>query len=265
MGFWTDREGRRQGRADRDPRGPGPQPEGAGLRHPEEPPRRGHGPLGLRQEQPRLRHPLRRGPAPLRREPLPLGPPVPGADGAAGGRVGDRPLPGDRDRAAHHGRAPPFHRGHGDRDLRPPAGPLRDPRPAPLPPLRRARRRAERGRDGRAPPGGVGGLRRGHRRPRRARPEGGLPQGAGRGPRGRAAARAHRRPRGRPGRPDVARPAPGPPRRRAGGPARPARGGGGPPARGPREGPRPRGGRRPRVRRGPRGAPAEPAPRVCPV
>ena len=93
-------------RADRDPGGPGPQPEGRGLRPAPQPPGRDHRPLRVRQEQPRLRHPLRGGPAPLRGEPLRLRPPVPRADGEAGRGVRDRPLPRHRHRAAHDGRHP---------------------------------------------------------------------------------------------------------------------------------------------------------------
>ena len=51
-----------------------------------------HRPLRLGQEQPRLRHDLRRGPAPLRREPVGVRPPVPGPDGEAGRRPDRRPL-----------------------------------------------------------------------------------------------------------------------------------------------------------------------------
>ena len=53
---------------------------------------------GSGKSQPRLRHDLRRGPAPLRREPERLRAPVPGPDGEAGRRPDRRPLPGDLDR-----------------------------------------------------------------------------------------------------------------------------------------------------------------------
>ena len=264
MGFWPDRE-RRHRRADRHPRGPGPQPQGAGLRHPAQPPGGGHRPLGLGQEQPGLRHPLRGGPAALRREPLAVGPPVPRADGAPRGRVRDRALSRDCDRAAHDRGPPSLHGGDGQRDLRPPAGPLRDARSAPLPPVRRADRGAERGRDGRAPARAVGGRGGGHRGPGRAREEGRLPQGARRRPRRRAPARAGRRLCRQPGRPRPARPPPGPPDRRAGGPARAAPRRRRPPARGPGEGPGSRRRRRPGLRRGPRRAAPEPAPRLRPL
>ena len=59
---------------------------------------RHHRPVRLRQEQPCLRHDLRRGPAPLRREPVRLRPPVPGPDGEAGRRPDRRPLAGHLDR-----------------------------------------------------------------------------------------------------------------------------------------------------------------------
>ena len=69
--------------------------------HPARPPGRDHGALGLGQVLARLRHALRRGPAPLRRVALGLRAPVPRADGEARRRLDRRPLAGDRDRAAH--------------------------------------------------------------------------------------------------------------------------------------------------------------------
>ena len=167
MGFWSELEGRRQGRADRDPGGPGPQPEGPRLRHPQEPPGGDHGALGLRQEQPRLRHALRRGTAPLRREPVAVGAPVPRADGPPRGRVRDGAFSRDRDRAAHDRRASALHGGDGHRDLRSPAPAVRDARPAALPALRRGSRRPERRRDGRAARG-AGPRRRGRDRSARS-------------------------------------------------------------------------------------------------
>ena len=52
----------------------------------------------LGQVEPRVRHDLRRGPAPLRREPLGLRAAVPADDGEAGRRLDRRPLAGDLDR-----------------------------------------------------------------------------------------------------------------------------------------------------------------------
>ena len=73
---------------------------------------------GSGQVQPRLRHHLRRGPAPLCREPLGLCPAVPRADAEAGRRPDHRPVAGDLDRAEDHLEQPALDRGHGHRDLR---------------------------------------------------------------------------------------------------------------------------------------------------
>ncbi len=260
MEVWPDREEREWRRADPHPGRPGPQPEGAGLRPAPQPAGRDHRPLRIGQEQPRLRHALRRGPAPLRREPVALGAAVPGADGAAGGRIDQWAVAGDRDRAADDGCAPALHGRHRQRGLRPPARAVRDARPSALPALRRADRGAERRGDG--PAAAAPGERRG-RRDRGAggaRPQGRLPQGAGRRARPRPAAGAGGRPGGQPARAAAARPAARAPHRRAGGPAGAAAGRRGPAARQPREGLGARGGRRARVRRGPRRTAAEPPP-----
>ena len=108
----------RQGRPRTQPaqRGPGP----ATRRHD-----RLHRPLRFRQVLPRLRHHLRRRPAPLRRIPLRLRPPVPRPDGEARRRLHRRPLPGRLHRAEVHQPQPPLHRRHHHRDLRLPAPALR--------------------------------------------------------------------------------------------------------------------------------------------
>ena len=107
-----------------------------------------------------------------------MGAAVPRADGAPRRRVGERPLARDRHRAAHDRRPPALDGRHGERGLRPPAGPLREPRKAALPALRRAPIAAQ-GADemawrlrgaGRRPRRGGGGARR-------AGQEGRLPQG----------------------------------------------------------------------------------------
>ena len=193
---------RAQGRADHDPRGAGPQPPGGGLR-PAAPPVDGHHrPVGIRQEQPRLRHALCRGPAPLRREPLALRAAVPGADGEAGGGVGDRPVARHRHRPAHQHQPPPLDRGHRDGGLRPPAGPLLGAGPAALPALRAGDRRPDARADGgpalRPGPGrpdrGAG--------PGRARAQGRVPPRARRAGPARLRARAG----GRPGLRDLRQP-----------------------------------------------------------
>ena len=57
------------------------------------------GPVGLGQVEPRVRHALRRRPAPLRREPVGLCAPVPAADGQARRRRDRGPVARDLDRA----------------------------------------------------------------------------------------------------------------------------------------------------------------------
>ena len=89
---------------------PRPQPEGHRRLRPHSAAGGGDGGVRLRQEQPGLRHPLRRGPAPLRGEPLRLRPAVPGADGEAGPRLPRRHLPGHRHPAAERPPATPARR-----------------------------------------------------------------------------------------------------------------------------------------------------------
>ena len=97
------------------------QPQERHRGDPEEEARDLHGGLGLGQVEPRLRHPLRRGPAPLHREPERLRPAVPRADGQAGLRLDPRPRPHHLHRAEGRVRQPPLHGGHGHRDPRLPA------------------------------------------------------------------------------------------------------------------------------------------------
>ena len=258
MGVWSRCEDARLGRADLDTRGPCAQSQGPRLRHPPQSPGGDHGTIRVREEQPRLRYALRGGSAALRREPEPVGASVPGADGAPGGRVRDRPQPGDRDRATDDDRASPLHGRHGFGGLRPPAHPLRDARSSALPALWRSDCGPERRRDGREPdaPGrrsGCGGGGAG--RPRQERR---LPQGAGGGPGPRAATRPDRRPPREPSGATATRPASRAPHRRA-------RRSPGPPPRGrrapageSRESPRPHGRNRPGLGRGPGRAAAQP-------
>ena len=166
------------GRTDLDPRRASPQPAGGGLRHPPEPPGRDHRAVGVREEQPGLRHPLRRRPEALRREPLRLRPPVPGPDGEAGRGVRHRAQPRHRHRAADDGQPSALHGGHRHRDLRPSPRPLCRPGPPSLPEVRAARglpdHRADRGKT-LAIARGQHGLGAGAGRPRS---QGGFPQGA---------------------------------------------------------------------------------------
>ena len=150
-----------------------------------------HRALRLRQVVARLRHDLRRGPAPLRRVALRLRAPVPADDGEARRRLDRRALAGDLDRPEDDVAQPALDRRHRDRDLRLPAPALRAGRPAALPGLRAADRRAEPRADrrpGARAPGGdeVHGQRAG-----RARPQGRVP-GRARGAARATASRASR-------------------------------------------------------------------------
>src|SRR3954471_20985828 len=84
---------------DSNPRRPHPQPEEPEPRAAAPSARGDHRPLGLWQELARLRHAVRRGPAPLRRVTLRLRTPVPAAHGEARCRLDRRPVAGDRHRA----------------------------------------------------------------------------------------------------------------------------------------------------------------------
>ena len=152
-----------------------------------------------------VRHDLRRGPAPLRREPLRVRAPVPADDGEAGRRLDRRALAGDLDRPEDDLAQPALDGRDGHRDLRLPAPPLRARRPPALPGLRPADLRAEPRPDRRADPGAAGGDEVHGQRAGRARPQGRVPRrarGAARGRlhprqgrRGGAAARGGDRPR----------------------------------------------------------------------
>ena len=79
---------------------------------------RDHRAVGLGQKLARVRHDLRRRPAPLRREPVRVRAPVPRADAEAGRRFDHRPVAGDRDRAEDDLEEPALDGRHGHRDLR---------------------------------------------------------------------------------------------------------------------------------------------------
>ena len=82
---------------------------------------RHHRALGLGEVVARVRHHLRRGPAPLRRVALGLRPAVPGPHGEARRRRDRGALAGDLDRAEDRRAQPALHRRHRHRDLRLPA------------------------------------------------------------------------------------------------------------------------------------------------
>ena len=100
----------------------------------------------------RVRHDLRRGPAPLRRVAVRVRAPVPADDGEARRRLDRRALAGDLDRPEDDLAQPALDGRHGHRDLRLPAPALRARRPAALPGLRPADRRPEPRPDRRADP-----------------------------------------------------------------------------------------------------------------
>ena len=102
----------------RDPRRARAQSQEHRPRHSARPARRLHRPFRLRQILARLRHHLRRGPAPLRREPLRLCAPVPGDDAEAGRRPDRRPLARHLHRAEDHLAQSALDRRHRHRDPR---------------------------------------------------------------------------------------------------------------------------------------------------
>ena len=109
------------------------QPQEHRPRHPAQPAGRDHRPVGLGQVEPGVRHALRRGPAPLRREPVGLCAAVPAADGQARRRRDRGPVAGDLDRAEGDPPQPALDRRHGHRDPRLPAPAVRARRHAVLP------------------------------------------------------------------------------------------------------------------------------------
>ena len=160
------RSGSRRGRPDHDPRRAGAQPPerlpGAAARQAH----RLHRPVGLGQVVARLRHDLRRGPAPLRRVAVGLRPPVPRADGQARRRLHRGPVAGHLDRPEVGVAQPALDRRHDHRGLRLP------------PPAVRPHRRAARSRDrrGAGPPDAPA-----DRRPHHAAARGHALPGAGAG------------------------------------------------------------------------------------
>ena len=106
-----------------------------------------HRAVGLGQVVARLRHDLRRGPAPLRRVAVRVRAPVPRADGQAGRRLDRGPVAGDLDRPEDDVAQPAVDGRHGHRDLRLPAPAVGADRQAALlqlrPPDRRAVGRAD--------------------------------------------------------------------------------------------------------------------------
>ena len=131
------------------------QPEEHRRRHPARQVHRGHRRLGLGQVHARLRHRVRRGPAPLPRVAQRLRAPVRAAGLEARRRRDLRHPAHGGDRAAHQPRRLEVHRGHADRDPPLPAPAVREARHAVLPRVRRADRAAERRRDRGAPDEGA--------------------------------------------------------------------------------------------------------------
>ncbi|MBW2295920.1 MAG: peptidylprolyl isomerase, partial [Deltaproteobacteria bacterium] len=166
----------------RDPWRARAQPAGDRHRYPAQCARGHHGTLGLGQIVSRIRHPLRRGPAPLRRVALRLRAPVSRPDGQTGRRLGRWAVARDLDRTARRQQEPAFDRRHhhGDRRLSPAA--LRAGRRTPLPRVRKPDRGPDSQRNGRA-----------HHRPRAGHP-GAIARPGDPGPQGRVQEGARRVP-----------------------------------------------------------------------
>ena len=125
----------------------------------------------------RLRHDLRRGPAPLRRVAVGLCAPVPRDDAEAGRRPDRRAFAGDLDRAEDDLQEPALHGRHGHRDLRLHAPALGARRHPVLARDRAADREPDRAADGRSGARIAGGHPALPARARRTRPQGRVPQG----------------------------------------------------------------------------------------
>ena len=163
-------------------RGAGAQPARRHGAHPARRARRHHGPVREREVEPRLRHALRRGAAPLRREPVGLRAPVPRPDGQARRGPHRRALAGDLHRPEDHQPQPAVDGGDRHRGLRLPAPALRPRGPAPLPDLRPADHGAERRADRRPDPDPARGDPLPGARAAGARPQGRAPRRARAGP-----------------------------------------------------------------------------------
>ena len=100
------------------PRRPRAQSQERRRHHPARPAGGVHRAVRLRQVVARLRHYLRRGPAPLCRVLVGLRPPVPGDDAEAGRRPDRRPVAGHLHRAEDDVEEPALDRRHRHRDLR---------------------------------------------------------------------------------------------------------------------------------------------------
>ena len=129
---------------DRRLRRAGAQPQGRLARAAARRARGHHGAVRVGQVVARLRHDLRRGPAPLRRVAERLRAPVPRPDGQARRRLDRGPVAGDLDRPEDDVAQPALDGRHGHRDLRLPAPAVGAHRPPALPHLRQADRRASR-------------------------------------------------------------------------------------------------------------------------
>ena len=131
------------------PRRADPQPAQHRPRAAARPADRDHRAVRVGQVLARVRHDLRRGPAPLRRVAVGLRAPVPVDDGKARRRLDRGPVAGDRDRAEVDLAQPALDRRHGHRDLRLPAPAVRARRHPALPGPRHRPAGADRQPDGR--------------------------------------------------------------------------------------------------------------------
>ena len=118
-------------------------------RHPQARAGGDHRPVGVRQVEPRVRHAVRRGPAPLCREPVDVCAAVPAVDGQARRRSDRGPVAGHQHRAEGQFAQPALHGGHDHRGARLPAAAVRARRHTVLPRPRARAAGAERQPDGR--------------------------------------------------------------------------------------------------------------------
>ena len=162
---------------DLDPRRARAQPQERRPRNPARPAGGVHRPVRLGQILARLRHHLRRGPAPLRRKPLGLRAAIPGNDAEAGRRPDRRPVAGHFHRAEDHLAQSALDRRHRHRNPRLHAASVGAGRRAVFAGDRAADREPDRLADGRPRHGAAGRHAALSAGAGGARPQGRVPQG----------------------------------------------------------------------------------------
>ena len=172
------REARKHDRSDHQrPRRAGAQPQERLGRVPARFADRDHRAQRVRQVVARLRHHLRRGPAPIRGVPFGLCAPVSRADAEARRGFHRRAFARHLHRAENHVAQPAVHRRHGDRDLRLHAAIVRARRRPPFPRHRASHRKPDREPDGRQGLGDAGRNPASSARAHRPRAQGGISKG----------------------------------------------------------------------------------------